>query len=323
MLHLNDAPTTQTAAPPELRLSGDLTAATAAVLCDAVRAHVSGGASALRLDLGDVKRADVIGLAALLQCARHVERLGGGLSLTPSAAIYRALVDAEIADEFEIAGEGGPVALPEAPPVEAPALEAGHVLARAGRLALRLPCWDDLVRFARWAEDPLLVQMVASDFLYRCRHLGPHHPDFLTRLFASPTALTVVVEPTTPGGAPVGFLRLYDIHLAQGFAFLESAVSSPEAFRRGWGIQASRLLLAYATDVLAVQRVEAKAFEYNTLSINALNRNGFRPEGVLRRARVYNGARWDIQVFSILDDEMDAQRQHERFPYMGFWGPRA
>lgn len=50
--------------------------------------------------------------------------------------------------------------------------------------------------------------------------------------------------------------------------------------RKGWGIEASGLLLAYALDHIGIHWVEAKVFAYNQLSINALRRNGFRQEGV-------------------------------------------
>src|SRR5207237_7178897 len=118
---------------------------------------------------------------------------------------------------------------------------------------------------------------------------------------------------------PVGFLRLYGIQLAQGFAFLETVMATREAVRRGWGISASRLLLAWACDVLRLHRIEAKVYAYNTLSINSLRRNGFQQEGVLREARTYDGQRWDVHVFSILDAEMRAQRAAETFPSMGLW----
>jgi len=42
---------------------------------------------------------------------------------------------------------------------------------------------------------------------------------------------------------------------------------------------------------------------------------------VLRQAKTYGGERWDIIIFSILEDEMRAQRAQESFPYMGFWEP--
>jgi RimJ/RimL family protein N-acetyltransferase len=72
-------------------------------------------------------------------------------------------------------------------------------------------------------------------------------------------------------------------------------------------------------DAFRIRRVEAKVYAYNPLSINAVKRNGFRQEGVLRQARTHGGQRWDILVFSILEEEMLDQRAAEQFPYMGFW----
>ena len=83
--------------------------------------------------------------------------------------------------------------------------------------------------------------MVGSDLLYRCRHLGPGHPEVAGLILDNPSSLTVLVEPLGTRGAPVGFLRLYGIRLTSAIAFLETAVA-----RRGWGVEASRLLVAYA-----------------------------------------------------------------------------
>jgi RimJ/RimL family protein N-acetyltransferase len=195
------------------------------------------------------------------------------------------------------------------------------VLAASDRLTLRVPRREDLDRFGRWAVDPLLTQMLGSDLLYRCRHLGPEHPDVTTAILSSVTSLTTLVAPRDQPDHLCGFVRLYDIRLSSGFAFLETAVADPQACRRGWGVEASRLLVAYGMDVLELHRVEAKVFRYNTLSVNALRRNGFQEEGVLREAHVFDGQRWDLLVYSILEPEMAAQRrQREQFPYMGFWG---
>jgi RimJ/RimL family protein N-acetyltransferase len=73
-------------------------------------------------------------------------------------------------------------------------------------------------------------------------------------------------------------------------------------------------------DVLGVRRVEAKAFAYNTLSINALRRNGFEQEGVLRETRLYDGQHWDILVFAILEDAMRRERARDALAPMGLWG---
>jgi RimJ/RimL family protein N-acetyltransferase len=159
---------------------------------------------------------------------------------------------------------------------------------------------------------------VGSELLYRCRHLGPYHADFLSLLLNDPASLTLLVQPAEGPDAPVGFVRLYGIHLLEQFAFLETAVS-PEWTRKGWGIEASRVFLAFALDVFGLRRVEAKVYGYNRLSVNALRRNGFRQEGVLRQACVHDGSAFDILVFAILHDEMVEQRRRDGFPPMGLW----
>jgi RimJ/RimL family protein N-acetyltransferase len=81
--------------------------------------------------------------------------------------------------------------------------------------------------------------------------------------------------------------------------------------RKGWGVEASRLLLAYALDHIGIHRVEAKVFAYNQISINSLRRNGFRQEGVLREACFTDGKFWDILVFGILKEEMEQERKKD------------
>jgi RimJ/RimL family protein N-acetyltransferase len=160
--------------------------------------------------------------------------------------------------------------------------------------------------------------MLASPLLYRCRHLGAYDADFVAQVTADPTSLTALIVPPE-AACPIGFVRLYHINLIERFGFLETAVADVRALRRGWGITAARLLLCYAMDVLDLQRVEAKVYEYNVLSINALTRNGFVREGCLRQARDYDGRRWDLLVFGIVRSEMAAQRRRNDVAPIALW----
>jgi len=298
----------------EIRLGRGLTAQVAASLCQAVTAHVHAGIAVLKLHMSEVERIDSVGLAVLHQVGVFTASRGVILSLIASPALHRALLDAQLLEEFTLAapraGESWAARsrLPED-------TASGQIIAARKNLSLRLPTAADLPHFDRWARDPLLVHMVGSDLLYRCRHLGPGHPEVAGLILDDPSSLTVLVEPLGTHGAPVGFLRLYGIRLTSGIAFLETAVA-----RRGWGVEASRLLIAYAMDTLCLHRIEAKVYRYNTPSINALTRNSFQQEGVLRDAAcLHDGTRCDILVFSILEDEVRYQRQREQYPYMGFW----
>lgn len=303
-----------------IRLADPLTGETAGVACAEIAECLAESPPTLTLNLEDVRAIDVVGLAALLQAVRRADAGGCQVLVQPSAAVHRALLNSGLLDDVPL----------DLPALSVPALmgttgerpEAPPFAATARRIGLRQPRWEDLGLFERWAADATLDEMVGSHLLYLCRHLGPYHPDVVAHVMYDPMALTLLIQPRDAEAAPVGFVRLYGINLAERFAFLETAVADHRSARAGWGVEASRLLLAYAMDALELTRIEAKVYGYNVLSANALRRNGFREEGVLRQTRHWDGRRWDILVFGILEDELRAQRARESYPYMGFWPPR-
>lgn len=301
-----------------LRYEGALTCATAPGFCRAVQAALSDHPACLLLNLEEVKYADAVGLAALWQAVRRARARDIECLILPSAVVYRALLRAELLDEIPLEGQGhGPHTLE----IAETRLDdtAAAPIATTRRLILRPPAWDELPLFARWANEPLLDQMVGSPLLYHGRHTDPYHPEFVSHVLYDPTAVTLLIQATQSGAAPVGFVRIHGIHLVERFAFVETAIGETTSLRRGWGVEATRLALAYAMDTLDLHRVEAKVYAYNVLSINALRRNGFHLEGTLREARSYNGRRWNLLVYSILESEMHAQRARDDFAPMGLW----
>jgi RimJ/RimL family protein N-acetyltransferase/anti-anti-sigma regulatory factor len=297
----------------------ELTLRTAGAFAGALRDLLESGTGRIAINLEDVKIVDVAGLATLLLGARRAAGRGVRLAILPSPVLLQGVLDAGIMESLPLSAR----ARGELAPVERMTeqrTEGGDVVAvRTDEFILRQPRWDDLPYFEEWSRDTRLRTMVGSELLYRCRHLGPYHPEFAMSVLHHPTALTLVVQSLGDQQLPLGFVRLFGIHLGQGFGFLEAALVSRQALRRGWGVTAARLLSFYAQDVLGVRRIEAKVYDYNRLSINALRRNGFTQEGVLRGAAVHHGARSDIVVFGILEDEIREQRKKEDVPYLGLW----
>ena len=305
----------------ELVVHEALTSLTAPAFCRAVRESLATSPAHLWVNLEDVKVTDITGPAALLQAVRLCNTRRVSVSILPSPTIYRALLATDVLGELPLEGPGAGPSTPVRVALREEAAQPPPFLARTARLGLRPPAWEELQLFEAWAHDPLLDQMMGSQLLSFCRHLGPYHPDFVARALHDPSALTLVVQTQVPDTKPIGFVRLFNVNLVERFAFLEIGIVNPRSLRASWGIEASRLTLAWAMDALEIRRIETKAYAYNVLSINSLRRNGFQQEGVLRQAKTYGGERWDIIIFSILEDEMRAQRAQESFPYMGFWEP--
>ena len=78
---------------------------------------------------------------------------------------------------------------------------------------------------------------------------------------------------------------------------------------QGLGREVTRLVLAWAFDVLGVHRVELQAVASNSRAINCYLACGFRQEGVRREAELYPDGWKDFIMMGILRAERDAQAE--------------
>src|SRR5438094_782350 len=191
--------------------------------------------------------------------------------------------------------------------------EPGMVISRGRRVHLRTFTPTDLEHLARWAENPDLDRMVGSELLQLYKDVYEQDSSFFEAVLTDTTQIVLVVMANEGWPVPIGFVRLFNIHQSEGYAGIETVIGDARAARRGFGVQASRLMGYYGVDTLGLRRLEAKAYEYNALSINTLRRNGFTHEGTLRKATLRDGRYWDIMIFGILKDEIEEQRRKDRY----------
>lgn len=189
------------------------------------------------------------------------------------------------------------------------------VIARGERVYLRTLHPSDLEYLATWMNDPHLSRMVGSELLDAFKHVYDASAAFYDAVLTDPTQVVFMIEAREGRPAPLGLVRLFNIHLREGYAFLETIVADRRNMRVGFGVEAGRLIVYYGVDVLGLRRIEAKVHEYNRLSVNALRRNGFQQEGVLRKAGFDGERSWDVLVFAVLRDEIEAQRPHDTFEF--------
>jgi anti-anti-sigma factor len=307
----------------EIRAQEDLTHRTASLAARLIWEQLALAPPHLWLNVEAVKSIDVVGLAVLAQATARASAAGTTTTIFPSPVVYNALFASGLlerlpTDKRRTSERPEPHRVVELPPAR-----TVEFVAQTPRLGLRPPMWEELRLLNQWAHDPTLEELVGSQLLAMCRHLGPYHPDFVTEAMASPIALTLLIQPRQPGAAPVGFVRLYGVNLDQRFLFLETTVAQPRGRRIAWGIEATRLACAYSVEALGIERIETKVYAYNTLSVNSLKRNGFTLEGTLRQARMHGGRRWDILVFSALEPEIRDALAGDGFTPMGFWSSPA
>jgi RimJ/RimL family protein N-acetyltransferase len=72
---------------------------------------------------------------------------------------------------------------------------------------------------------------------------------------------------------------------------------------KGYGSEATQLMVGHAFETLNLNRVWLRVFEYNARGIRAYEKVGFKKEGVLRQDRFQDGRYWDTFAMAILRDE--------------------
>ena len=184
---------------------------------------------------------------------------------------------------------------------------ANDVFAVGKRVYARALRRSDLPYLSKWADDPLLEEMVGSELFQQFVETYGRGAAFIDAVRADRTQVNMVVC-TRRGDRPIGLVRLFNIHRRDGYAFLETIVADPRALRLGYGIEGSKLIAYWAIDVLKLRRLEAKVYPWNTLSINTMKRRHWKLEGALREAVFHDGAYRDLLVFGILAHEVAANK---------------
>src|SRR5262249_23738076 len=152
----------------------------------------------------------------------------------------------------------------EEPPVDVPSdvrrPSRGVVISRGTRVYLRTVTQDDLVWLSEWVEDPHLERMVGSEFFHAFKHDWDKAPGFHDAVLNDPTQVVLMVEAYQGWTKPVGVVRLFNIHLLEGYAFLETIITDHRAIRRGFGVEAGQLIAHSGVDGPGIRRLEAEGY---------------------------------------------------------------
>jgi RimJ/RimL family protein N-acetyltransferase len=115
-------------------------------------------------------------------------------------------------------------------------------------------------------------------------------------------------------GEYVGEAVLYDLDADNSSCVFTIALVGPRAFGRGYGTEATRLILAHAFDNVGVHRVELEVYAFNPRALRVYRRVGFVREGTKRQALRWHGEWVDAEIMAVLDFEWSI---HRGYPDLG------
>lgn len=112
---------------------------------------------------------------------------------------------------------------------------------------------------------------------------------------------------------PIGDVGLRDLDFRNGTGVLGIMIGERDCRGKGYGTEATRLMLDYAFTVLSLHNVMLDTVEYNVAGIRAYTRAGFREIGRWREAAVMNGKHWDVIYMDCLAGEFESPVLSEVF----------
>lgn len=98
----------------------------------------------------------------------------------------------------------------------------------------------------------------------------------------------------------LGEAVLHELDAANAAAGFRISLAGPQVFGRGYGTEATRLVVDYAFTGVGLHRVGLEVFAFNPRAQRVYEKCGFVREGVLRDALLWDGAWHDAIVMAIL-----------------------
>jgi RimJ/RimL family protein N-acetyltransferase len=101
----------------------------------------------------------------------------------------------------------------------------------------------------------------------------------------------------------IGGIGLHGLDFRNRVAAFGIAIGDKLEWGKGYGTEATRVILQHAFESLNLNRVWLHVYEFNERGRRAYERVGFKKEGVLRQACFRDGRYWDAIVMGILREE--------------------
>jgi len=173
---------------------------------------------------------------------------------------------------------------------------------KGNKVLLRPVRRSDLQDLLRWFNDPEVTQYLGL-YLPMTEMAEEKWIESVGTTMASSHVLLIIEAVEAGGNKPIGDIGLGNINAKDHNAGFGIAIGEKEYWSKGYGTEATRLLINYGFEQLNLHRVNSGAIDFNERSIRMHKSVGFKEEGRQRDAVYRNGRFHDLVVFGILKDE--------------------
>jgi len=170
------------------------------------------------------------------------------------------------------------------------------------RVVLRRHRAEDLADIQRWYADPEVSRL--TRYTVRPMDRAEVERYFRTRLL-SPGSLAYGIH-LRETERLIGVTTFSALDPENASVLFHITIGEHDCWGKGYGTEATRLMLALAFERFGLHRVGLSVFDFNERAIRSYLKAGFTLEGRLREAIAREGRRWDELQMGILRHEWRA-----------------
>jgi RimJ/RimL family protein N-acetyltransferase len=175
------------------------------------------------------------------------------------------------------------------------------------KIYLRPISLEDSVLLSQGENDPLI-----RETLFLAFPLAVSQAEEKIRQYINSREAIVLVIVEKDSDRSIGQTAFFRLDYVSRAAVFYLAILDPSFWSRGYGTEATQLMIDYAFATLNLNRIQLHVCAENTSAIKIYQRVGFIKEGELRQAMFRNSHYADFWVMGMLRSDWLARKAEER-----------
>jgi RimJ/RimL family protein N-acetyltransferase len=169
------------------------------------------------------------------------------------------------------------------------------------KIILRPIIKTDISLFLKWFNNPELLQYIS---LY-LPMTEIEEEEWIKTIAQNPknNVIFIIEAIENSNKIPIGDIGLFHINTKDQNCVFGIAIGEKDYWSKGYGTDASKLIIDYGFKQLNLYSISSSAIEYNERSIRLHKKLGFKEEGRRRKRHFKNGQFWDEIIYGLLKEE--------------------
>lgn len=168
---------------------------------------------------------------------------------------------------------------------------------------------EDAAQYSEWLSD---IEVGISLGVYSMQLSLPKEEKILQQMIDKNEYVFGIVDKETD--TLIGNCGLHNVNNIDGRAEFGIFIGNKSYWNKGFGKDATRLILDFGFNILNLHAIYWQVFEYNPAAMKLYEQVGFKKAGAFREAKIIGSRKFDVILMDILAEEYTSVFIQDKMP---------